>query len=138
MCEEPDGPYFYAVALEQDQELIAGLEQELASVVQAASESEQSVASAEMDSSVAKDVFEALAARVQGISYARMTPKKDDSVSAEKRELVKAMRERVKSLLGTLPKNISHPVRSSGLQNADRRTQRCASWWIWRFCSEKD
>lgn len=102
MCEEPDGPYFYAVALEQDQELIAGLEQELASVVQTASEPEQSVASAEIDSSVAKDAFEALAARVQGISYARMAPKKDDSVSAEKRELVKAMRERVKSLLGTL------------------------------------
>ena len=102
VCEEPDGPYFYAVALEQDQELIAGLEQELASVVQTASEPEQSVASAEIDSSVAKDAFEALAARVQGISYARMAPKKDDSVSAEKRELVKAMRERVKSLLGTL------------------------------------
>ena len=102
VCEEPDGPYFYAAALEQDQELIAGLEQELASVVQTASEPEQSVASAEMDSSVAKDAFEALAARVQGISYARMAPKKDDSVSAEKRELVKAMRERVKSLLGTL------------------------------------
>lgn len=102
VCEEPDGPYFYAAALEQDQELIAGLEQELARVVQTASEPEQSVASAEMDSSVAKDAFEALAARVQGISYARMAPKKDDSVSAEKRELVKAMRERVKSLLGTL------------------------------------
>lgn len=102
VCEEPDGPYFYAVALEQDQELLAGLEQELASVVQTASEPEQSVASAEMDSSVAKDAFEALAARVQGISYARMAPKKDDSVSAEKRELVKAMRVRVKSLLGTL------------------------------------
>ena len=102
VCEEPDGPYFYAVALEQDQELLAGLEQELASVVQTASEPEQSVASAEMDSSVAKDAFEALAARVQGISYARMAAKKDDSVSAEKRELVKAMRERVKSLLGTL------------------------------------
>ena len=102
MCEEPDGPYFYAVALEKDQELIAGLEQELASVVQTASEPEQSAASAEIDSSVAKDAFEALAARVQGISYARMAPKKDDSVSAEKRELVKAMRERVKSLLGTL------------------------------------
>lgn len=102
MCEEPDGPYFYAVALEQDQELIAGLEQELASVVQTASEPEQSVAPAEVESSVAKDAFEALAARVQGISYARMAPKKDDSVSAEKRELVKAMRERVKSLLGTL------------------------------------
>lgn len=102
VCEEPDGPYFYAVALEQDQELLAGLEQELASVVQTASEPEQSVASAEMDSSVAKDAFEALAARVQGISYAHMAPKKDDSVSAEKRELVKAMRERVKSLLGTL------------------------------------
>ena len=102
ICEEPDGPYFYAVALEQDQELIAGLEQELASVVQTASEPEQSVASAEMDSSVAKDAFEVLAARVQGISYARMAAKKDDSVSAEKRELVKVMRERVKSLLGTL------------------------------------
>lgn len=102
VCEEPDGPYFYAVALEQDQELIAGLEQELARVVQTASEPEQSVVSAEMDSSAAKDAFEALAARVQGISYARMAPKKDDSVSAEKRELVKAMRERVKSLLGTL------------------------------------
>ena len=102
VCEEPDGPYFYAVALEQDQELIAGLEQELARVVQTASEPEQSVTPAEMDSSVAKDAFEALAARVQGISYARMAAKKDDSVSAEKRELVKAMRERVKSLLGTL------------------------------------
>lgn len=102
MCEEPDGPYFYAVALEQDQKLIAGLEQELARVVQAASESEQSVSPAKMDTSAAKDAFEALAARVQGISYARMAPKKDDSVSAEKRELVKAMRERVKSLLGTL------------------------------------
>lgn len=67
---------FYAVALEQDQELLAGLEQELASVVQTASEPEQSVASAEMDSSVAKDAFEALAARVQGISYARMAPKR--------------------------------------------------------------
>ena len=102
VCEEPDGPYFYAVALEQDQELIAGLEQELARVVQTASEPEQSVAPAEMGSSVAKDAFEALTARVQGISYARMAPKKDDSVSAEKRELVKAMRERVKSLFGTL------------------------------------
>ena len=103
VCEEPDGPYFYAAALEQDQKLIAGLEQELARVVQsAASESEQSVSPAEMDTSAAKDAFEALAARVQGISYARMAPKKDDSVSAEKRELVKAMRERVKNLLGTL------------------------------------
>ena len=102
MCEEPDGPYFYAAELEQDQELIAGLEQELASVVQTASEPEQPVAPAEVESSVAKDAFEALAARVQGISYARMAAKKDDSVSAEKRELVKAMRERVKSLLGTL------------------------------------
>ena len=103
VCEEPDGPYFYAAALEQDQKLIAGLEQELARVVQsAASESEQSVSPAEMDTSAAKDAFEALAARVQGISYARMAPKKDDSVSAKKRELVKAMRERVKNLLGTL------------------------------------
>lgn len=103
VCEEPDGPYFYAAALEQDQKLIAGLEQELARVVQsAASESEQSVSPAEMDTSAAKDTFEALAARVQAISYARMAPKKDDSVSAKKRELVKAMRERVKNLLGTL------------------------------------
>ena len=102
VCEEPDGPYFYAAALEQDQKLIAGLEQELVRVVQAASESEQSVSPAEIDASAAKDAFEALAARVQGISYARMAPKKDDSVSAKKRELVKAMRERVKNLLGTL------------------------------------
>ena len=102
VCEEPDGPYFYAAALEQDQKLIAGLEQELARVVQAASESEQSVSPAEMDASAAKDAFEALAARVQAISYARMAPKKDDSVSVKKRELVKAMRERVKNLLGTL------------------------------------
>ena len=102
VCEEPDGPYFYAAALEQDQKLIAGLEQELSRVVQAASESEQSVSPAEMDVSAAKDAFEALAARVQAISYARMAPKKDDSVSAKKRELVKAMRERVKNLLGTL------------------------------------
>ena len=103
VCEETDGPYFYAVALEQDQELIAGLEQELARAAMPAScESQQPASPAETDTSAAEDAFEALAARVQGISYARMAPKKDDSVSAEKRELVKAMRERVKSLLGTL------------------------------------
>ena len=103
VCEEPDGPYFYAVALEQDQELIAGLEQELARAAMPAScESQQPASPAETDTSAAADTFETLATRVQGISYARMTAKKDDSVSAEKRELVKAMRERVKSLLGTL------------------------------------
>ena len=53
-------------------------------MVQTASEPEQSVAPAEVESSVAKDAFEALAARVQGISYARMAAKKDDSVSARK------------------------------------------------------
>ena len=103
VCEETDGPYFYAVALEQDQELIAGLEQELARAAMPAScESQQPASPAETDTSAAADAFETLATRVQGISYARMAPKKDDSVSAEKRELVKAMRERVKSLLGTL------------------------------------
>ncbi len=102
VCEEPDGPYFYAVALEQDQELIAGLEQELARAARPHRRIEQPASPAEIDTSVAADAFETLAARVQGISYARMAPKKDDSVSAEKRELVKAMRERVKSLLGTL------------------------------------
>ena len=103
VCEEPDGPYFYAVALEQDQELIAGLEKELARAAMPAScESQQPASPAETDTSAAADAFETLATRVQGISYARMTAKKDDSVSAEKREQVKAMRERTKSLLGTL------------------------------------
>ena len=103
VCEQPDGPYFYAAALEQDQELIAGLEKELArAAMPALCESQQPASPAETDTSAAADAFETLATRVQGISYARMTAKKDDSVSAEKRELVKAMRERVKSLLGTL------------------------------------
>lgn len=129
---------FYAVALEQDQELLAGLEQELASVVQTASEPEQSVASAEMDSSVAKDAFEALAARVQGISYARMAPKKDDSVSAEKRELVKAMRERVKSLLGTLSENISYPLGKQWLAECRQADAALCELVDLALCSEKD
>lgn len=71
LCEQPDGPYMYAAAIESDLELIGRL------------------------SSDPERLYEQLGA----LSFARLAVKKDPSVSAEKREQAKKERERVKSML---------------------------------------
>ncbi|MDO4294282.1 MAG: helicase-exonuclease AddAB subunit AddA [Eubacteriales bacterium] len=85
-CEEPDGPYFYGTALEGDRELLEGL----------ARRADRAQKSGAMED------YEALQAAMSGLSFAALRAKKDDSVSAEKREQVKAQRQRVKDLTAAL------------------------------------
>ena len=73
ICEEADGPYMQAQVLEQDLEVLASLR---------------------LESS-----FEDWYQRFQAVSFGRLSGKKDDSVNAEKRELVKSIRDQVKELV---------------------------------------
>lgn len=73
LCEEADGPYMQAPILEQDLELISLLQEECS--------------------------FEAWYQRFANITFGRLSTKKDDSVNAEKRELVKNIRDQVKDLV---------------------------------------
>ena len=86
ICDEPDGPYFYGTALESDRELT----ERLFLLYEKAKKSR------------AKEDFEALANGFSGLSHAALRAKKDDSVSVEKREAVKKMRQRVKDLLASV------------------------------------
>lgn len=86
ICDEPDGPYFYGTALESDRELT----ERLFLLFHTAKKGR------------AKEDFEALANGFSGLSHAVLRAKKDDSVSVEKREAVKKMRQRVKDLLASV------------------------------------
>lgn len=76
LCQEADGPYMYASMLESD---IEGLEEALKA-----------------------ETFEAVSGKIKGLAWKRLSPKKDDSVSEEKKEQVKNMRERVKKQVNKL------------------------------------
>lgn len=73
ICEEPDGPYMYGDMLESDLEQAARLEK-----------------TREFDRQY--DV-------VRGFGWKRLSAKKDDTVSGEKKEAVKRLREQAKKLI---------------------------------------
>ena len=82
ICEEPDGPYMYAAALEADREQILCLMQ-----------------TAERAKEEGQEGYTKLYEKLQNLSFVKLGVKKDASVSDELRELAKEGRERVKGLL---------------------------------------
>ena len=76
ICEEPDGPYMYGETLEADLEMLEGI--------------------------LAEDTFAGLYERISAVSWKRLSGKKDESVSPEKRDQVKAFRDQVKKLVKDL------------------------------------
>lgn len=107
VCGEPDGPYFYAPALESDQELIQKLEKLYDAAVQ----------------SGLQEKFSELANGFGKLSHTTMRAKKDDSVSLEKRESVKEMRQRVKELLSGISEKYFYEMPERWLEDckaADR------------------
>ncbi|WWR15132.1 helicase-exonuclease AddAB subunit AddA [Lachnospiraceae bacterium JLR.KK008] len=73
VCGQPDGPYMYAPLLEKEREMLA--------------------------CAADRESFRAYGEAVAGITFGRLPSKKDETVSLEKRELVKAMRTEVKEAL---------------------------------------
>lgn len=82
ICEEPDGPYMYAAALEADLAFIHTL-----------------LETAEQAKEEGQDGYTKLYEKLRGLVFSKLGVKKDPSVSAQKRELAKEGRERVKGLL---------------------------------------
>lgn len=76
ICESPDGPYMYGALVEQELEQLTKL--------------------------AACDTLEAYAARIPAVAFGRLPSKKDDSVSAQKRELVKGLRGEVKDTIQSM------------------------------------
>ncbi len=73
ICESPDGPYMYGELVEKELEQLEKL--------------------------AACDTLEMYAARVPTVTFGRLPSKKDESVSVQKRELVKGLRSEVKDTL---------------------------------------
>ncbi|MBP5281052.1 MAG: UvrD-helicase domain-containing protein, partial [Lachnospiraceae bacterium] len=69
----PDGPYMYGEALDKDKEQFDSFVEYLD-----------------------EHGFEGLEEKLSGITYAKLSPKRDDSVNADKKELVKGLRDVIK------------------------------------------
>ncbi len=76
LCEAPDGPYMYGTLVEEELEGLQGL--------------------------LKCSSLEEYGVKLSGITFGRLPSKKDDSVSAAKRELAKTMRAEVKEALQKL------------------------------------
>ena len=76
ICDEPDGPYMYYEMLEADYQAIENV--------------------------LDKEGFSALGEAVCSIAYQTLSRKKDESVSADKREQVKILRDQMKKLVNDL------------------------------------
>ena len=73
ICEEPDGPYMYGDMLDSDLQELEELQQ--------------------------AENFDAMYSAAAGFKWKRLSSKKDDTVSPDKKEKVKKLREQAKSLL---------------------------------------
>ena len=80
ICEEPDGPYMYAKTLESDRETIEPFMR-------------------------CKNYEELAEQMAKELKWSRLASKKDDSVSPEKKELVKRLRDEIKGVFVDLQKN---------------------------------
>lgn len=96
IVNESDGPYMYAPAIESDLLLFYGLKDEMS--------------------------YEELYQMFSNISYARLSAKKDESVSLDKKNQVKAIREQVKKGIESITKNYFSEDETA----ARMRMQECA------------
>lgn len=80
LVNEPDGPYMYKEAVDDDMALIESL--------------------------LLKDDIFKCADLINNHKFARLSPKKDEAVSEEKKEAVKSIREQVKAVIGKITEKI--------------------------------
>ena len=93
LCESPDGPYMYGELVEGEAEQLEGL--------------------------LGCRNLREYEARLPGISFGRLSSKKDETVSPAKRELAKEMRAQVKAQMGELSEKIfATPLELAARQEA--------------------
>lgn len=79
LCNEADGPYPYLDTIEKDRELLWGL--------------------------LEKHSYQDYADTLKDIAFARLSAKRDEVISVEKREIVKSIREEMKKTITDIKKN---------------------------------
>ena len=95
ICEEPDGPYMYGDMLDSDLEELERLQR--------------------------AENFDAMYSAAAGFKWKRLSSKKDDTVSPDKKEKVKKLREQAKSLLKGMQEDYfyaPHEVWQQDMQDA--------------------
>ena len=95
ICEEPDGPYMYGDMLDSDLQELEELQQ--------------------------AENFDAMYSAAAGFKWKRLSSKKDDTVSPDKKEKVKKLREQAKSLLKGMQEDYfyaPHEVWQQDMQDA--------------------
>lgn len=97
MCEEADGPYMYGALLEREKEMVEGL------LLKCEKQGLQDGG------------YDLLCAAFGAVKFDRLPSKKDDTVSALKREVVKSIRTEVKEQLGDLQKRFFFKTRDQVL-----------------------
>ncbi len=80
LCDTTDGPYMYADAIEADVQML-------------------SAAVAGLNGNAEDITYEKIAEKIKHMEWKRMSSKKDETVSEEKKELVKKLREKYKKLI---------------------------------------
>ena len=96
ICEESDGPYLYAEALEADLMMIETMEK--------------------------AETFEAFYGKINQIAWKRLSAKKDETIDPEKKEAVKMLREKAKKMVKDLqetcfyetPEELAEDLRNTG------------------------
>ena len=95
ICEEPDGPYMYGDMLDSDLQELEELQQ--------------------------AENFDAMYSAAAGFKWKRLSSRKDDTVSPDKKEKVKKLREQAKSLLKGMQEDYfyaPHEVWQQDMQDA--------------------
>lgn len=87
LCDEKDGPYMYAEAAEADVKM-------LSEAVTYLKENAETMS------------YEEIAGKVKHMEWKRLSAKKDETVSEEKKELVKTLRERYKKMVKSVGEDI--------------------------------
>lgn len=91
LCEGSDGPYMYADTIEADIQMLSAVIESLREKVQAKS-------------------YQEIAGKIKHMEWKRIPAKKDETVSEEKKELVKKLRERYKKMVKAVGEEIFSEV----------------------------
>lgn len=104
MCEEPDGPYMYGELLDREREMAEQILKKCGGNACEGSTCEGNPCEGKETDDVLEGSYDALYTAFETVRFGRLPSKKDETVSAIKREAVKGIRTEVKEQLGELQK----------------------------------
>lgn len=108
LCEEPDGPYMYGGLLEREREMVEGILRKC--------QGGNGRGDSACEEQGRQDSYDALYTTFGTLHFDRLPSKKDETVSAVKREIAKNLRTEVKEQLGDLQKKYFFRTKEQILQ----------------------